>query len=103
MKLAPTPAAAPPSPPATTPCPKCRKPLTDAAGLGWCQACGYCKSLSEVALPPVAGATGQAPRGALVETGAVIAGMPPWLWVAVINAAAIAAASFAIGKFVALP
>lgn len=28
-------------------CPKCGKPLTDAAGLGWCPACGYCRSLEE--------------------------------------------------------
>lgn len=28
-------------------CPRCQKPLTDAGGLGWCQACGYCRSLAE--------------------------------------------------------
>jgi hypothetical protein len=28
-------------------CPRCKKPLADAAGLGWCQACGYCRSLAE--------------------------------------------------------
>ena len=28
-------------------CPRCQKPLADAAGLGWCQACGYCRSLVE--------------------------------------------------------
>jgi hypothetical protein len=28
-------------------CPRCKKPLADAAGLGWCQACGYCRTLAE--------------------------------------------------------
>jgi hypothetical protein len=36
-------------PAATNPCPKCAKPLTDAAGLGWCPACGYCRALAETA------------------------------------------------------
>jgi hypothetical protein len=28
-------------------CPRCKKPLADPGGLGWCQACGYCRSLEE--------------------------------------------------------
>lgn len=36
-----------PAPATTTPCPKCTQPLTDAAGLGWCPACGYCRTLAE--------------------------------------------------------
>jgi hypothetical protein len=28
-------------------CPRCQKPLADPCGLGWCQACGYCRSLEE--------------------------------------------------------
>jgi hypothetical protein len=46
-----------PAPPAN-PCPRCEKPLVDARGLGWCQACGYCRSLDEdrarLPLAPVA-------------------------------------------------
>lgn len=38
-----------PALPAVAPCPRCGKPLTDAAGLGWCAACGYCRSLEETA------------------------------------------------------
>jgi len=36
---------------ASFPCPRCGKPLTDAAGLGWCRACGYCRSLEEAKAP----------------------------------------------------
>lgn len=28
-------------------CPRCGKALTDSTGLGWCSACGYCRSLEE--------------------------------------------------------
>src|ERR1700704_6144831 len=28
-------------------CPRCKKTLADPRGLGWCQACGYCRSLEE--------------------------------------------------------
>ena len=28
-------------------CPRCSKSLVDPRGLGWCQACGYCRSLEE--------------------------------------------------------
>jgi hypothetical protein len=28
-------------------CPKCQAKLIDPSGLGWCRACGYCKSLEE--------------------------------------------------------
>jgi hypothetical protein len=37
------------APAAANACPRCGKPLTDAAGLGWCPACGYCRSLEETA------------------------------------------------------
>jgi len=28
-------------------CPRCKQPLVDPQGLGWCKACGYCRSLAE--------------------------------------------------------
>jgi hypothetical protein len=30
-----------------TPCPRCKKPLIDPKGLGWCKACGFCRSLED--------------------------------------------------------
>ncbi|HYV40138.1 MAG TPA: hypothetical protein VE988_30920 [Gemmataceae bacterium] len=65
-------------------CPKCQAKLIDPAGLGWCKACGFCKSLEEdkaripletkpVVRPP-------SPLG-IVEFGQVIAKFPSWVWV----------------------
>src|SRR5689334_21991523 len=34
--------------PVVAACPRCRGKLTDPAGLGWCQRCGYCHSLEQV-------------------------------------------------------
>ena len=33
--------------PAEALCPRCTKPLANPSGLGWCQACGYCRTLAE--------------------------------------------------------
>src|SRR5258708_5443590 len=39
----------PPKDPATAEalCPRCKTPLADPGGLGWCLACGYCRTLAE--------------------------------------------------------
>jgi hypothetical protein len=44
-----TTSSSPPKGPATAEalCPRCKKPLADPGGLGWCQACGYCRTLAE--------------------------------------------------------
>src|SRR5262249_25882034 len=34
------------APAAPSPCPRCKKPLTDPGGLRWCPACGYCPLLA---------------------------------------------------------
>jgi hypothetical protein len=36
------------SPEAVTFCPRCKSPLSERISLGWCQRCGYCRSVEEV-------------------------------------------------------
>ena len=72
----------------SNPCPKCGKPLTDTAGLGWCSACGYCRSLEEHkdVLPPKSAApVKKASVGGLVELGEAIGGLPRWVWIMVLG------------------
>ena len=69
------------------PCPRCGKPITDAAGLGWCPACGYCRSLEEgkASLPEVEKKSAVAAKkpslGGLVELGEAMGGLPRWVWI----------------------
>src|SRR5262245_55714947 len=63
-----------PAPPPS--CPRCQGKLTDPRGLGWCQACGYCRSLEEerekVPLPKTAPASRPGSSQGLVECGKML-------------------------------
>ncbi|HEX3314830.1 MAG TPA: hypothetical protein VHR72_08070 [Gemmataceae bacterium] len=78
-----TKSATPPA--AATPCPKCGKVLVDPNGLGWCSACGYCKSLADVSMEPAvveaeAETTPPTPSMGAATVGA-IGHLPVWFWV----------------------
>ena len=69
----------------TTVCPNCGHKLTDPQGLGWCQKCGYCRSLAEdMARIPLQQAKPQrrkpSPFGVL-EFFQLVANFPTWVWV----------------------
>jgi hypothetical protein len=72
------------SSPEAAPCPRCGGKLTNPEGLGWCPACGYCRSLEEdvkkvaLMLKP---ATGQPSALGMVEFFEVLGRLPMWLWV----------------------
>lgn len=76
--------SAPPAAPApgADACPRCAKPLVDPAGLGWCQACGFCKSLEDdkarIPLQATGASAGPKPAGAM---SAVIGNLPVWFWI----------------------
>jgi len=86
----------------TNPCPKCGKPLTDAAGLGWCPACGYCRSLEET--PTRAELEREAPPSpATDELGKPVGPskefvIPVWAMLLVLGIAALAGGSYFAGK-----
>lgn len=89
---------------AANPCPKCGKPLTDAAGLGWCPACGYCRSLEEtpqVAKVKVQEAEAQTAPHSMREPPSEPSGpflIPIWLLCLVVGAIGIAVGSYFIGR-----
>lgn len=90
----------PPQPPEAK-CPRCQKPLTDPKGLGWCQACGYCKSLEEdkarTPVPAPAERAVSRPNTVTATAGAV-ANLPLWVWVMLAGVAAIALGSYFASK-----
>lgn len=70
-------------PAAPADCPRCRKKLIDPAGLGWCKACGYCRSLEEERArgPATAGpAPLKASKLGGVEFVQLLMKMPSWAW-----------------------
>jgi hypothetical protein len=82
-------------------CPRCRKPLVDPKGLGWCKACGYCRSLaeSEAQAGPMPAAA--APQH-LKATGSAIRQTPTWLWVTPMGMILVAGATFALASWLTL-
>src|SRR4051794_128855 len=96
-----SPTAAPVPTPAPVPadalCPRCKHPLADPRGLGWCQSCGYCRSLEEdkARLP----LDGPAEAAAKVVTGPVASGgSPVWAIVLFIGVALLIGGSFAASR-----
>jgi len=70
--------------PAVTTCPKCEGKLVDAAGLGWCQRCGYCHSLEQdrVKVPVAAPKPmGKAKKPGAGEFVVLLTRTPSWFWV----------------------
>ncbi len=91
--------AAPTTPAAATTvsCPRCHKPLIDPDGLGWCKACGYCRSLEVEQHNQLLQEARQPSHG---EVFAGAAGQIPWwFWVLVIGVGVLAAAALAAGKW----
>jgi hypothetical protein len=73
--------AEPASVPST--CPRCTKPLTDPAGMGWCQSCGFCRSLEEDKAKIHLEAAPAKPLDMLAPTGPAEQGSGlglVWLW-----------------------
>lgn len=67
-------------PPAEDGCPRCGKTLIDPSGLGWCRACGYCKSLADDPSQRLLEEKRKASLGGLVEAGGAVSGLPIWFW-----------------------
>jgi hypothetical protein len=85
----------------TAACPKCKGKLTDPGGLGWCQACGYCKSLEKdkalAPAPEVEKPRKPSPLGGM-EMLEIVASLPWWFWVLTVGVIAIVAATFVPGR-----
>jgi hypothetical protein len=94
-----TPIAAPPT---TVSCPRCKQPLIDPQGLGWCKACGYCRSLADS--EKQAGPAPEAPAkpSALAVTGSALTHMPAWIWISLLGVIVVAGATYAAGRYLTL-
>lgn len=87
----------PASKPVEHPCPRCGEALTDAAGLGWCQGCGYCRSLDEDPAKDYLPAPAPAAPAAVAEASQVVTRTPLWVWVMALGLVTLAAASWRVG------
>jgi len=76
-------------------CPRCQKPLFDPNGLGWCKACGYCRSLAESEAQAAQTPAAAAPT-TLTATSSAIRQTATWFWVALIGMILVAGATFAL-------
>ena len=83
-----------PTAPANVPCPKCGNALIDPRSLGWCKACGYCKSLANFDAESSFAETRAGSLGGVVEAGGAITRLPLWFWTSLL--------CVAIGIFLAI-
>ncbi len=90
-----------PPPAAGAGCPRCGQALIDPSGLGWCKACGYCRSLGEEHKPtptpakPAAATPAKAPVAAPSRA-------PLWAILTLAGVVILAAGTFAVNRYVPL-
>ena len=85
---------------AAAPCPRCQKPLVDPHGLGWCKACGYCRSLVESETTNAKTPDAKpCPQNAMTATGSAIGQTPTWFWVTLAGVILIVSATFLCGHY----
>jgi hypothetical protein len=77
-------------------CPHCGHALTEAADLGWCPGCGYCRSLEENRVKAPSPAPTALP--AVVQAGKLVVKTPLWLPILVIGVSALLAGSIHVGR-----
>jgi hypothetical protein len=82
-------------------CPRCQKPLFDPNGLGWCKACGYCRSIAESEAQASQTPAAAAPT-TLTATGSAIGQTATWVWVALVGMILVAGATFALASWLTL-
>ena len=84
-----------------TGCPRCQQPLIDPHGLGWCKACGYCRSLDEdrTKLPL---APAGPPTSVKTLRPSVQVKVPRWGIVLLAGVIVTATGSWVIGRYVPL-
>jgi hypothetical protein len=87
-----------PTPETATSCPRCQKPLIDPNGLGWCKACGYCRSLNESEATAAQEQAALAPT-TLTATSSAIGQTPTWFWVTLAGVVLVTGATFACGHW----
>lgn len=81
-------------------CPRCQQPLIDPLGLGWCKACGYCRSLGEGPATPAPVAVATGPRKTtMFEAAGTIRYLPTWIWFTVLSVAIVVGSVYLANRF----
>ena len=78
------------------PCPRCKQQLIDPAGLGWCKACGYCRSLEAEQDNQLLQTSAGPSRGAALAGAA--GQIPWWIWGLGVGVAVVAGGSLAADR-----
>jgi hypothetical protein len=86
----------------SVPCPRCKNPLVDPNGLGWCKSCGYCRSLAEAETETRAPRPAKTQPNALTATGGAVLKTPVWFWGCLCGTAAIGVGTFIASHQIAL-
>ena len=73
--------------------PALQKPLVDPNGLGWCKACGYCRSLADIDTKTKKATPEKIEPSALAATGGAVLDLPMWFWVSLFGAIVIVGAT----------
>jgi hypothetical protein len=87
---------------AGVPCPRCQKPLVDPQGLGWCKACGYCRSLADSEKQAPEPVQAPAKPNTLTATSSALGQTPRWFWIALFGVVVIVAGTIAGGHYLTL-
>jgi hypothetical protein len=76
-------------------CPRCQARLVDPQGMGWCQACGFCRSVEEGQgqVPGRRAATAKPSLLGANEFGFLLTHIPGWVYVLVVGCGAVFVAS----------
>ncbi len=84
-------------------CPRCQKRLVDPHGLGWCQACGYCRTLGDDHCPqPTQNIAGAPSYAAAALPPAAAGAFPRWVVWLVLGVMVVVAGSWALGHYLQL-
>jgi hypothetical protein len=76
-------------------CPRCQQPLIDPAGLGWCKACGYCRTLQAERDNALLQKRPEPSRGDMLSKAA--RGIPQWFWILIGGIGVLAGMALAAG------
>lgn len=85
-------------------CPRCQGKLIDPQGMGWCRACGYCKSIEDdKGLAAVQKPAARQPSAlGVVDFFFLLTKIPDWVYLMILGSGGVFAASLMPGRLLAV-